>query len=115
MDIRKLWLTLVQRADPRRGVGHERIRLVGRVLTHLRDREKSLLDRKNAVTNDEQRADLANKLSVLHAQRAKGLRVLRELRAERRAGKRGRASGTEAAGPRDAAGDLASPERELQG
>ncbi|TVP80671.1 MAG: hypothetical protein EA346_06970 [Thioalkalivibrio sp.] len=101
MDIRKLWLTLVQWADPQ--VDHERIRVIGRVLIHLRNKEKSLLDLKDAVTDDEQRADLANKLSVLRAQRTKGLRALRELRAERRAG--ARASGKEATGPQEASAD----------
>jgi len=109
MDIRKLWLTLVQRADPQ--VDHERIRVIGRVLMHLRNKEKSLLDLKGAVTDDEQRADLANKLSVLRAQRAKGLRALRELRREMRAGTRGRVCGAEAAGPREVSVDSAPPER----
>jgi hypothetical protein len=111
MDIRKLWLTLVQRADPQRGVDRERIRVIGRVLIHLRNKEKSLLDLKDATTDDEQRADLANRLSVLRAQRAKGLRALRELRAGRRAGTRGQASGMEVAGPREVSVDSASPER----
>jgi len=99
MDIRKLWLTLVERADPQRAADHERIRVIERVLIHLRSREKALLDQTAAVTEGDQRADLANKLSVLRAQRAKGLRALRELRAERRIRTRGRAPGTEAEGP----------------
>jgi hypothetical protein len=111
MDIRKLWLTLVERAAPQRREDKERIRVIRTVLNHLRGTEKSLLDRRDAVTDDEQRADLANKLSVLRAQRAKGLRVLRELRAGRRAVTRGRASGAEAGGPREVSVDSAPPER----
>ena len=111
MDIRELWLTLVERAAPRRRVDNERIRVIRRVLNHLRGKEKSLLDRRGAVTDDQQRADLANKLTVLRAQRAKGLRVLRELRADLRAVTRGRAPGAEAAGPREASVDSAPPER----
>lgn len=114
MDIRKLWLTLVERAAPQRREDNERIRVIHSVLCQLRGREKSLLDRRDAVTDDEQRADLANKLSVLRAQRAKGLRVLRELRADRRAGTRRRASATETAGPREVSVDSAPPERKLQ-
>jgi hypothetical protein len=111
MDIRKLWLTLVERAAPRRRVDHERIRVIRRVLNQLRGREKALLDRRDAVTDDEQRADLANKLSVLRAQRTKGLRMLRELRADMRAVTRGRAPGAEAAGPQEVPVDSAPPER----
>lgn len=111
MDIRKLWVTLVERAAPQRRVDHERILVIRRVLIQLRGREKALLDLRDAVTDDQQRADLANKLSVLRAQRAKGLRVLRELRADRRALTRKRASGAESAGPRGASVGSAPPER----
>ena len=104
MDIRKLWLTLVERAAPQRRVDNERILVIRSVLTQLRGREKALLDLRDAVTDAQQRADLANKLSVLRAQRAKGLRVLRELRAHRRAGK-------EVAGPGAASVGPTSPER----
>ena len=114
MDIRKLWLALVERAAPQRREDNERIRVIRRVLNRLRSREKSLLDRRDAVKDNEQRAELANKLSVLRAQRAKGLRVLRELRADRRAGTRRRASATETAGPREVSVDSAPPERKLQ-
>jgi hypothetical protein len=111
MDIRKLWLTLVERAAPQCREDDERIRVIHRVLSQLRGREKSLLDRRDAVTDDEQRADRANKLSVLRAQRAKGLRVLRGLRADRRAVTRGRAPARETAGPGDVSVDSAPLER----
>lgn len=85
MDIRKLWFAWIERVDQRRGVDNERMRAVGRVLVGLRSREKSLLDKQRSVMDAEQRADLADKVSVLRAQRAKGLRALREWRRDRRA------------------------------
>jgi len=85
MDIRKLWFAWLERVDHRRSVDTERMRAIGRVLVRLRSREKSLLDQQRTVMDDEQRADLADKVSVLRAQRAKGLRALREWRRDRRA------------------------------
>ena len=85
MDIRKLWFAWLERVDQRRSVDTERMRAIGRVLVRLRSREKWLLDQQRAVMDDEQRADLADKVSVLRAQRAKGLRALREWRRDRRA------------------------------
>ena len=85
MDIRKLWFAWLEQVDHRRSVDTERMRAIGRVLVRLRSREKSLLDQQRTVMDDEQRADLADKVSVLRAQRAKGLRALREWRRDRRA------------------------------
>ncbi len=96
MDIRRLWLTLLEGLTPQRSRENERIRVIRRVLKQLRGRERALLDLQARVTDGDQRADLADKLSAVHAQRAKGVRVLRELQAERRAGARRRPSSPKA-------------------
>ena len=98
MDIRRLWLTLMEGLAPQRSRENERMRVICRVLKQLRGRERALLNLQATVSDDEQRADLADKLSVLRAQRAKGIRVLRKLRMERRTGTR-QASGAGAGGP----------------
>jgi hypothetical protein len=100
MGIRRLWLRLVERATPQRRLLGGRIRAVRNLLKQLRIKEQALVDLRDAETDEEQREQLAARLSVLRAQRTKGLLALRELRAERQAITRRRVSAAEAVGPR---------------
>lgn len=115
MDIRNFWLGLVERALTRRSVHRDRIRVIRGVLKELRVRERELLDRQRAVTDGEQRADLADKLSVLRMQREKGVRALREFRAERLAVSRRRVPDRRSASRTPPVQPSASPEHEVQG
>lgn len=85
MGIRTLLLRVMEGVTPRRSMESERILAIRRVLKQLRGRERALMNLKGAVTDHEQSANLADKLSVLRAQRAKGIGLLRDLRAKGRA------------------------------
>jgi|GEM_PF-2371507 len=102
MGIRRLWLRIMERAAPRRSLERERILVIRRVLKQLRDRQRALMGLRDAVMDDEQRSDLADKLIVLRAQRAKGIALLRELRGEGRVGVAYPPPGAEATGRRRA-------------
>jgi len=85
MGIRTLLQRVTEGVAPRRSTESEHILAIRRVLKQLRGRERALMNLQGAVTDDEQRANLADKLRVLRAQRAKGIGLLRDLRAEGRA------------------------------
>lgn len=84
MDIRRLWATLAERTSSKRRIYTDRIRAVRKVLKQLRIRERALQELERSVADEERREEISGKLSVLRAQRVKGVSVLRGLRGERR-------------------------------
>lgn len=115
MGIRRLWLRVIDRTAPRKPLERERLLVIRRVLKQLRVRQRALMSLRDAVMDDEQRSDLADKLSVLRAQRAKGISLLRELRAEKRVAAACPPSGAEATGRRRGSEHSVRPEHKFQG
>ena len=91
MDIRRFWAILAEQTSSQRRLNGDRTRAIRKVLRQLRIRERALLDLQRSVADDEQREEISGKLSVLRAQREKGVSALREFRAERLALSRRRA------------------------
>lgn len=112
MDIRRFWVALAKRTSSRRRIYADRIRAVRKVLKQLRIRERALLDLQRSVADDEQREEISGKLSVLHAQRAKGVSVLREFRAERRGASQRRAPEARSKATRTSSTRSPFPERD---
>lgn len=118
MEIRRFWLMLVEQLAYRRGERGEHgehARSIHKVLKELRVRERALLDERDAATDDDHRESLSGKLDVLRAQRAKGMRVLRELREQRLSPWRRRAARQKPAEVQNTSADAGTPEHNSRG
>lgn len=84
MDIRRFWATLAERTCSKQRIYADRIWGLPQGAEAITDQGAGALDLQRYVADDGQREEISGKLSVLRAQRAKGVSVLREFRAERR-------------------------------
>lgn len=84
MKLKKMLKSMVDFLDQDRQAQREELQTLHKLLKQLKLKEKELLERIDQAENDEQRENLALKLEVLNAQRAKGKEQLLALREERK-------------------------------
>ena len=84
MNIQKRLNRLKDILDADRQAQLEKYRSLKKVLKSLRTEKKGLEKRLSDTTNEEQRQELSSRLKVISMQRKKGIRLLKELKEERR-------------------------------
>jgi hypothetical protein len=84
MNIQKRLNRLKDILDADRQAQLEKYKSLKKVLKSLRTEKKGLEKRLSDTTNEEQRQELSSRLKVISMQRKKGIRLLKELKEERR-------------------------------
>jgi predicted phage-related endonuclease len=87
MNIQKRLNKLKDILDADRQAQLEKYKSLKKVLKSLRTEKKGLEERLSDTTDEEQRQELSSRLKVISMQRKKGLRLLKELKEERKQGK----------------------------
>ena len=84
MKIQKLLNKLKDILNADRQAQLEKYKSLKKVLKSLRTEKKGLEKRLSETTDEEQRQELSSRLKVISMQRKKGLRLLKELKEERK-------------------------------
>ena len=84
MKIQKLLNKLKDILDADRQAQLEKYKSLKKVLKSLRTEKEGLEERLSDTTDEEQRQELSSRLKVISMQRKKGLRLLKELKGERK-------------------------------
>ena len=84
MKIQKLLNKLKDILNADRQAQLEKYKSLKKVLKSLRTEKKGLEKRLSDTTNEEQRHELSSRLKVISMQRKKGIRLLKELKEERK-------------------------------
>ena len=84
MKIQKLLNKLKDILDADRQAQLEKYKSLKKVLESLRTERKELEKRLSDTTDEEQRQELSSRLKVISMQRKKGIRLLKELKEERK-------------------------------
>ena len=87
MKIQKLLNKLKDILNADRQAQLEKYKSLKKVLKSLRTEKKGLEKRLSDTTDEEQRQELSSRLKVISMQRKKGLRLLKELKEERKRSK----------------------------
>jgi hypothetical protein len=87
MNIQKRLNKLKDILDADRQAQLEKYKSLKKVLKSLRTEKKGLEERLSDTTDEEQRQELSSRLKVISMQRKKGIRLLKELKEERKQGK----------------------------
>jgi hypothetical protein len=87
MNIQKRLNKLKDILDADRQAQLEKYKSLKKVLKSLRTEKKGLEKRLSDTTDEEQRQELSSRLKVISMQRKKGIRLLKELKEERKQGK----------------------------
>jgi hypothetical protein len=86
MNIQKRLNKLKDILDADRQAQLEKYKSLKKVLKSLRTEKKGLEERLSDTTDEEQRQELSSRLKVISMQRKKGIRLLKELKEERKQG-----------------------------
>ncbi len=84
MKIQKLLNKLKDILNADRQAQLEKYKSLKKVLKSLRTEKKGLEERLSDTTDEEQRQELSSRLKVISMQRKKGIRLLKELKEERK-------------------------------
>jgi predicted phage-related endonuclease len=86
MKIQKLLNKLKDILNAERQAQLEKYKSLKKVLKSLRSEKKGLEKRLSETTDEEQRQELSSRLKVISMQRKKGIKLLKELKEERKQG-----------------------------
>lgn len=87
MNIQKLLNKLKDILNADRQAQLEKYKSLKKVLKSLRTEKEGLEERLSDTTDEEQRRELSSRLKVISMQRKKGIRLLKELKEERKRSK----------------------------